>query len=160
MRTSLFPVIIAMITAVAGSSGCAGIWPEAQQQQKDNIAAAKKTADARKLMQENKFTEAIALYRRMLQEHPNAESAPEAKYFIALAYASADNPRRDYAVALTEFDEFLAQHPSDRRVPEAKSWRQALKVLVEAKKDNERLNKNIERLKQLDVRQEEKRLGR
>jgi TolA-binding protein len=96
----------------------------------------------------------------VLQQHPNTEWAPEAKFGIALVCVSADNPQRDYAAAIKEFDEFLSLYPSDKRASEAKNWRQILKVLLETKKDNDRLNKNIEKLKQLDVRQEEKRLGR
>ena len=116
--------------------------------------------EAGKLAQEAKYAEAVAVYRLILQEHPDTAWAPEAKYGIALAYVSADNPQRDYAIAVAEFDEFLILYPADQRAAEAKSWRQALKALLDTKKDNDRLNKNIEKLKELDVRQEEKRLGR
>ena len=54
----------------------------------------------------------------------------------------------------------IAQFPQHKRANEAKSWRQVIKLALDAKKENERLSKNIERLKQLDVKQEEKRLGR
>jgi len=116
--------------------------------------------EAQTLAQGLRFAEAIASYRLILLEYPNTDWAREAKYSIAQAYVSADNPRRDYAVAIVEFDEFLSLYPSDKRAAEAANWRQALKVLLDTKKDNVRLKKNIEKLKQLDVRQEKKRLGR
>jgi outer membrane protein assembly factor BamD (BamD/ComL family) len=134
--------------------------PEQQALQQANHPARNKLMEAEKLAQEAKYAEAVTAYRAVLQQHPNTEWAPEAKYGIALVCVSADNPQRDYAAAIKEFDEFLSLYPSDKRSAEAKNWRQALKVLVDTKKENDRLNKNIERLKQLDVRQEEKRLGR
>jgi outer membrane protein assembly factor BamD (BamD/ComL family) len=152
--------------ALGAMIGCAGVWPEKSEQQQVQLqqqasqAVQNKLLAAQKLAQGAKFTDALSAYRLILQEHPGTEWAPDAKYGIALVYASADNPQRDYAAAAAEFDQFLSLYPSDKRAAEAKSWRQALKALVDTKKDNDRLNKNIEKLKQLDVRQEEKRLGR
>jgi outer membrane protein assembly factor BamD (BamD/ComL family) len=162
MRASLLLTIITA-TAVMVCTGCAGMRsdsPEQQTQQQANPPARNKLMAAEKLAQEAKYAEAITAYRAIGQEYPNTEWAPEAKYGIALVYLSTGNPHRDYAAAITEFDEFLSLYPSDKRASEAKNWRQILKVLLETKKDNDRLNKNIDKLKQLDVRQEEKRLGR
>lgn len=146
---------IVLVPVLAAGTGCARF--TAQQ---DDAAAAAKVTEAQKLLRESKYAPAIAEFRKIVREHPNTEWAAKAKYDIAMAYVAANNPQKDYAIAIAEFDEFLAQYPQDERIPEARSWRQALKVLLDAKKDNERLNKNIEKLKQLDVRQEEKRLGR
>jgi outer membrane protein assembly factor BamD (BamD/ComL family) len=151
--------------AIVGGGACAGMRPDASEHQQQQIQEASQSvrnsvAEANKLAYAAKFSEAVAAYRMVLQQHPNTEWAPEAKYGIALVCVSADNPQRDYAAAVKEFDEFLSLYPSDKRAAEAKNWRQALKVLLDTKKENDRLNKNIERLKQLDVRQEEKRLGR
>jgi outer membrane protein assembly factor BamD (BamD/ComL family) len=162
MRASLSLTIITAATIMA-CGGCAGMRPDAPEQQalqQANHPARNKLMEAEKLAQEANYTEAVAAYRAVLQQHPNTEWAPEAKYGIALVCVSADNPQRDYTAAIKEFDEFLSLYPSDKRAAEAKNWRQILKVLLETKKDNDRLNKNIEKLKQLDVRQEEKRLGR
>jgi outer membrane protein assembly factor BamD (BamD/ComL family) len=165
MRTSvaLSLTIIAAVCIMA-FGGCVGMRPDAPeqqpQQQQANNDVPKKVLEARTLAQASKYTEAVAAYQLVLQEHPDTEWAPEAKYGIALAFVSADNPQKDYSAAVKEFDEFLSLYPSDKRAAEAKSWRQTLKVLLDAKKDNDRLNKNIEKLKMLDLKQEEKRLGR
>jgi outer membrane protein assembly factor BamD (BamD/ComL family) len=153
MKQSLFALLLMTIIG----TGCA--MPGSQLSQEHAVPAAM-IADARKLVKERNFPQAVAVYRLILHDHPTSGLAPEAKYGIAMVYVSADNPRRDYAIAIAELDEFLAQYPQDQREEEARSWRQAIKVILETRKENERLNKNIEKLKQLDVRQEEKRLGR
>jgi outer membrane protein assembly factor BamD (BamD/ComL family) len=146
---------IVLVPVLAAGTGCARF-----PAQKDDAAVSAKVSDAQKLLRESKYAHAIAEFRKIVQEHPNTEWAAKAKYGIAMAYVSANNPQKDYAVAIAEFDEFLAQYPQDERIPEARSWRQALKALLDTKKDNDRLNKSIEQLKQLDVRQEQKRQGK
>lgn len=70
------------------------------------------------------------------------------------------NPRKDYAQVLIHFEKFLSLYPKHERAADARNWRQAIKVILDAKKENERLLKNIDKLKQLDMRHEQKRLGR
>jgi outer membrane protein assembly factor BamD (BamD/ComL family) len=160
MKSSVI-IIIIMIMAVSGS-GCSMICPSmnGRELRHEVAPASAKFVEAQGLMKANKFTEAIAAYRLVIQEHPNTEWSPEARYNIALAYVSSENPQRDYALGIAELDEFLASYPQDPRADEAKSWRTALKAVLDTKKENERLNKNIDKLKQLDVQQEQKRLGR
>lgn len=115
---------------------------------------------AEQLKKQGNFADALKAYRQVVQDHPGQDVAAMAKYSIALIYLDVENPEKDFALAQAEFDSFIAQFPQHRRAAEAKSWRQMIKLALDAKKENERLNKNIEQLKQLDVRQEEKRLGR
>jgi outer membrane protein assembly factor BamD (BamD/ComL family) len=153
MNRIIFAIVL--LPMLAAGIGCATF-----SVQKGDGAASAKVEEAQKLLRESQYAHAIAEFRKVVQEHPNTQWAAKAKYGIAMAYVSASNPQKDYSVAISEFDEFIAQYPTDERMPEARSWRQALKVLLDTKKDNDRLNKNIEKLKQLDVRQEEKRLGK
>lgn len=153
MKKPLFVFLI--MTAIGAACAMPG-----SQFSKEQTVPASMAADARKLVKEHNFPQAVDLYRLILQDHPASSEAPEAKYGIAMVYVAADNPHRDYAIALAELDEFLAQYPQDERLEEARNWRQTVKALLETRKENERLNKNIEKLKQLDVRQEEKRLGK
>ena len=127
--------------------GCAGVFggPGADVRDADSLAKSKK------------YTEAVATYQKVLREHPDTSQAADATFNLAVVLSSYDNPRRDYALALQEFEEFLKSYPDHKRAHEANNWRQALKTLMETIKDNERLKKNIEQLKRLDVRQEEKR---
>jgi outer membrane protein assembly factor BamD (BamD/ComL family) len=156
-------IIVAALTGVG--AGCAGFLtqPSVQQSMPEgpSAAAAKaRIAEAHGLMQARKYAEAAAAYRQFLQEHPGTEWAPEAKYGIALAAVASDNPQKDYAAGAAEFDEFLVQFPQDKRAGEAHSWRSALKSLLESRKENDRLHKTLQKLKNLDVQQEERRLGR
>lgn len=155
-------VIVILVIMTLGGSGCSMICQsiDGLEIRRKVTTASAKFVEAQRLIQNHKFTEAIAAYRQVIQEHPDTEWAPEAKYSIALAYVSAENPQRDYAVGIFEFDEFLSSYPQDPRAEEAKNWRTVLKAAIDTKKENDRLHKNIEKLKQLDVRQEEKRLGR
>lgn len=146
---------VILLPVLAAVTGCVKFMA-----QKGDAAASATMAEAQTMLRESKYAHAIAEFRKVVQEHPNTEWAAKAKYAIAMAYVSANNPQKDYAIAIAEFDEFLAEYPRDEHIAEARSWRHALKVLLDTKKENDRLNKNIEKLKQLDVRQEEKRLGR
>jgi len=119
-----------------------------------------KSAEAKKLLNEFKFPEAVSSFQKVVEEYPNSEWAANAIYGIATVFVSAQNPHKDYAQALTHFEDFLNQYPQHERAADAKNWRQAIKVILDAKKENERLLKNIEQLKELDMRQEQKRLGR
>ncbi len=119
---------IVLVPVLAAGTGCARF---TAQKQKDDAAASAKVSDAQKLLRESKYANAIAEFRKIMQEHPNTEWAAKAKYGIAMAYVSANNTHKDYSAAISEFDEFLAQYPQDERIPEARNWRQALKVLLD-----------------------------
>ena len=126
---------------------------------------------AESLLKERDYPEAIAAYRKIAKDTADPERAAYAQFALASALASYDNPLRDYAMALQEFDQFLKIYPDDEKVTEARQWRSLLRMIVELDKENENLNKNIEQykqniehlnksieqLKQLDIMHEERR---
>jgi len=116
------------------------------------------TADL--LFNEKRYGEAITAYGQVLKDYPNSSCAADARFSLAYTLAFYDNPQRDYSRALHEFDEFIKAYPADERVQEAQNWCHIIKTLSDTKKDNERLNKSIEDLKRLDIKQEEKRKKR
>ena len=79
---------------------------------------------------------------------------------IALINAYHDNPQRDYAQAIRSFAEFIKRYPDNRRADEARTWISVLRTVLELKKQNEHLKENIEELKQLDIRHEDRRKGK
>lgn len=119
-----------------------------------------KTTAAKTLLQEKRYPEAIVAFRGIQQEYAGTDWAARANYGVAMIFVASDNAQRDYTLALQEIEEFLSRYPAHEKAEDARSWRQALKTLLDAKKENERLKKNIEQLKQLDLRQEEKRTRR
>ena len=151
MRYVSICIIVAFL-----SSGCAGFLSSGN----DLSAPEIKSAEARKLLDEYKYSEAVAAFQKIIKEYPNSGWAANAIYGIATSYVSVQNPHKDYVQALAHFEDFLYQYPQHEHATDAKNWRQAIKVIIDSKKENERLLKNIEQLKQLDMRQEQKRLGK
>ncbi len=147
----------ALVAALVISAGCQTLGVE----QKTEVSQPQPPiGDAKRLILERKYADALATLQKALHDGQYAASAPDIKYLIATVYVAADNPQKDYVQALAEFDEFLHLYPDHERAVEAKSWRHAIKMILDAKKENERLRKSIEGLKQLDVRQEQKRQGK
>jgi TolA-binding protein len=108
---------------------------------------------ANELVQNKKYSEAVSLYRKVIRERPDSSTAADARYGLAATLAWYENPQRDYAQALQEFDEFVRLYPGDARIRDAQNWRHVLRTLHE-------LSKSIEQLKRLDIRHEEQRKRR
>ncbi len=115
---------------------------------------------AESLAKTGKYADAMNAYKQVSTTHPNSPAAIDAQYASVMLYLAADNPRKDYPQALARLEEFISQHPQHKSAQDARNWRQAIKTLLDYQRENERLSKQIERLKQLDMRQEEKRRGR
>ncbi len=112
---------------------------------------------ADRLAGEKRYGEALALYMKVAKESAGSNRGAEALFSAATARVFFDNPHRDYALALQQFEEFLQRYPRSEKTREARNWRAILKVIVELKKENEQLTQNIEQLKKIDIRHEERR---
>lgn len=102
------------------------------------------------LSRNKKYSDATATYRKMLQEHPDSLYAADARYGLAMSLVAFDNPQKDYAQALREFEEFAKLSPEDSRMPDVQNWIAVLKTLSDR-------NRSLEQLKRLDIRHEERR---
>ena len=122
--------------------------------------AGRDLANADALFEKGKYAEALDLYRKTLSLPHSAGRDAEARFAIASTLAFYDNPQKNYVQALEAFEEFLKRHPNHEKAAEALNWKHALKTLVEETRECEHLKKNIEQLKRLDIRHEEKRKGR
>lgn len=114
-------------------------------------------SNADRFFREKKYGEAITAYDAIAREAPGSDRGAKALYAAATAHAYYDNPQKDYARALQEFDEFLRSYPDNEKAADARSWQFILKMMLEMKKENERLLQNIEALKRIDIRHEERR---
>lgn len=115
---------------------------------------------AESLFQQKKYAEALKSYKQVAARSLSSRQQAEARYSIALIEASYDNPQRSYSHALESFEEFLKLYPHHEKAAEAMTWKNTLKVLLDEKRECEQLKKNIDQLKKLDIRHEEKRKGR
>ncbi len=113
--------------------------------------------NAAALVKEKKYQEAIVAYRKIVAESPQSQEAADALFETAYLYVFSDNPQKDYGQALAGFDEFLKRYPDHAKARDARNWRVVLKTILDARKENEHLIKNIEELKKLDIRHEERR---
>jgi outer membrane protein assembly factor BamD (BamD/ComL family) len=115
--------------------------------------------NAENLFTQRKYSDAVNSYRKILTASPAPAPvvAANAQYGIAFLLAYYDNPQRNYAQAIQEFDEFLRLYPDNARARDAQNLRFILKAVIETKKENEHLNRSIEQLKKLDIRHEERR---
>lgn len=118
---------------------------------------AKELQDAAVLVKGKNYQEAVAVYKKILTDAPESAVAAEARFEIALIHAAPENSQRDFTLAMREFEEFFKLYPDNQRASEAQSLAYILKMVLDLKKENERLNNNIEELKQLDIRHEERR---
>jgi outer membrane protein assembly factor BamD (BamD/ComL family) len=119
--------------------------------------AALNESDAAALVQGKKYQEAIIAYRKIAADSTQSTVAGDALFEAAYLQVFYDNPQRDYSQALAGFDEFLKRFPDHARATDAYNWRLALRTILDIKKDNEHLRKNIDQLKKLDIRHEERR---
>jgi|GEM_PF-1891092 len=141
-RSSLFPLLLSLFVLCVITSACASLTGPGM-----DVRA------ANSLVESKKFSEAVSIYQRIIRDHPDSSSTADARYGLATVLISYENPQRDYAQALHEFDEFVRLYPDDPRFRDAQNWRHALRTLHD-------LSKSIEELKQLDIRHEERRKGR
>ncbi|HWR71658.1 MAG TPA: tetratricopeptide repeat protein [Nitrospirota bacterium] len=115
---------------------------------------------AESLYQQKKYAEALKSYKQVVAHSLSSRQQAEARYSIALIQASPDNPQKNYTHAMESFEEFVKLYPGHEKAGEALIWKNTLRVLLDEKRECEQLKKNIEQLKKLDIRHEEKRKGK
>ncbi len=106
---------------------------------------------------EKNYPEALAVYRKIVMDYPQAPLAADALFAIAHLHAFYDNPQKDYAQALADFEDFNSRYPNNEKAQEAKNWQAVLKLMLDTKKENIRLHKSIDQLEKEDIRHEERR---
>lgn len=113
-----------------------------------------------KLVREKKYQDAISSYDKLAKDSAGTGRGAAALFAAAELRAWYDNPGRDYAAAVQKFDEFLKQYPEHEKSREAQNWRHIIRTVLELRKENEHLTQNIEQLKRVDIRHEERRTSK
>lgn len=144
MRKSVVILLFLLVGAVSGCTGMRFLWD-------------REFSHADRLAEEKKYPEAIGIYQKIAKDSAGSDRGADGLFLAAKVRSSYDNPQRDYALALQEFDEFLRKYPDNEKAREAQNWRALLKTVVDLKKENEKLNQSIEQLKKIDIKHEERR---
>ncbi len=106
---------------------------------------------------DKKYADAIAAYRKIVTDYPQSPAAADALFAIARLNAFYDNPQKDYTQALADFEDFDKRYPDHEKDRDAKNWQAILKLVLDMKKENARLRKNIDQLEKVDIQHEERR---
>jgi outer membrane protein assembly factor BamD (BamD/ComL family) len=139
--------LVVILLSALWLAGCAGVIAR-QDAEYEN---------ADRLMKQRKYSEASSSFAKIAKDSAGTERGARALFSEASSRAFFDNPHKDYALALQEFDEFLKKYPKSPIARDAQNWRSILKLVLELKKENEQLTNNIDELKRLDIRHEERR---
>ncbi len=141
----LFLLLVVIASMLAGCAGTGSVGFHSELDKADDFASQKR------------YGEALTIYSRIAKESAGTDRGAKALFSAATARISFDNPHRDYTLALQDFEEFLHRYPRNEKAHEAQNWKSALRVMIELKKENEGLTQNIEQLKKIDIRHEERR---
>ena len=144
-RRLFLPVLIAVCL-----TGCASLM-------KTGFSRDAEFARANELMNEKKYSDAVSAYEKIAKESAKTDRGAEALFAAAEARAFYDNPDKNLELALQEFEDFLRSYPDNKQISEARNWRYFLRTVLALRKENERLSRNIEQLKKIDIRHEERR---
>ncbi len=143
MRTLV--LLLTLASVLGGCAGMRGFGFNSELDKADRLAGEKRYGDA------------LTIYTRIAKESAGSDRGATALFSAASTRTFFDNPHKDYALALQDFEEFLHRYPRNERAREARNWRSVLRVMIELKTENERLTQNIEQLKKIDIRHEERR---
>ena len=95
------------------------------------------------------------LYRKVLHDYRGTPAAENALYGLGHLYVDPDGPLRDYTLAHVAFGRLVAEYPDSIRAPEARAWQALLSELLHAQADLRRSRGELDRLKAMDIEEEE-----
>ncbi|HYR95323.1 MAG TPA: hypothetical protein VEM57_01250 [Candidatus Binatus sp.] len=143
-----------VLAAAVLIAGCARILPPRPQEAAPPDAAAL-LARADELARNRSPQEARTVYRRVLRTYRGTPAAAEALHGLGRLYVDPDSPLHDWGTANVAFGLLLAKYPDSRHAAEARAWRAALAELLRNQADAKRLRADLQRLKELDMEQEQ-----
>jgi TolA-binding protein len=100
-------------------------------------------------MAQRDYDGSLKLSERALAQAGSQGPADEALFSLGLIYAHLDNPKKDYAKALTYFQRLVKEFPKSPLAEEAKAWAGVLQ-------ENQSLKEVIEKTKEVDIAVDEK----
>lgn len=88
----------------------------------DLIRVRQHLSQARELVQEGKYDQALRVNQEIVSTLGDAPPADEALFNMALIYAHPDNPTRDYRLAVDQLGRIIDEHPDSSYRPTAQVW--------------------------------------
>jgi tetratricopeptide (TPR) repeat protein len=104
---------------------------------------------ARIFFEQGNFDAALEENQRTLSVSGKSALKDRALFQIGLIYASSRNPKRDLEKSLSHFLRLVKEYPQSALAEEAKTW-------IDLLQENHKLNRMIERSKEVDIAIEEK----
>ena len=108
----------------------------------DLIRVRQHLSQARELVREGKYDQALRVNQKVVSTLGDGPPVDEALFNMALIHAHPDNPARDNALALTQLDRIMDEHPGSDYASTARVWRNLLR-------ENQRLGREVEKRRDL-----------
>ena len=134
-REHLFLHIACCMIILGTFSGCIHMWQKWQ--------AEDRFSDAKKLMNEGDYEEALQESNEVLRVYPHS-MGDRALYIIGLLYVHPENPNRDYGLSLEYFESVIEEFPESPLQNETKIWIEVIQEIGTLQRDLVQANVNIE----------------
>jgi len=116
-------------------SGCIHMWQKWQ--------AEDRFSDAKKLMSEGEYEEALKESKEVLRVYPHS-MGDRALYIMGLLYVHPENPNRDYGLSLECFERLIEEFPESNLKNDSEIWTGVIKEISTLQGDLVQTNLNIE----------------
>jgi TolA-binding protein len=97
------------------------------------------------------------LYQQVVRKYPGTSAAADGLHGLGELYVDPRSPLHDYAAAHAAFARLANEHPASPHAPAARAWAAALEDLLRSQAEAKRLRADLDRLKELDIQQEQRR---
>ena len=134
---------------------------EIQQKKRDEKAALRQPLlKIRDLFSQAKYEETLREAQKLLSSSPEPSLEAETYFLTGLIFAHPGNPKRDPGKATQSLKKLVREYPQTPWGEMAKIWLGIFQETERLNQEVDRLNKLMERSKQVDIEIEEKRRGR
>lgn len=134
-REHLFLQIACCIIMLGTFSGCIHMWQKWQ--------AEDRLSDAKKLMNEGDYKEALQESKEVLRVYPHS-MGDRALYIMGLLYVHPENPNRDHGLSLEYFERLIEEFPESHLKSETEIWIAVIQEIGTLQRDLVQANEMIE----------------
>ena len=107
-------------------------------------------------MDKGDYKGALNAGEKVIKLFPAKSPGDRALFQMGLIWVHADNPGRSYKKALECFQGVARNYPGSELSPEAEAWADTIADLIGCRKKRRALQQQLDTLKEIDIRTEEK----